>query len=102
MINWTILLSVIAVCLTAVFGYAIFRRNTKTDDKAEASQMTTVVVSLETIKDGVKEIKLDMSNFKCELREQRDSQIRIEESLKGAWKRIEALDDRKGKVSQYE
>jgi peptidoglycan hydrolase CwlO-like protein len=98
-IEVTILLSVIAVCLSAIFGYAIFRRNAKTDDKAEASQMTTVIVSLESIKDGIKEIKLDMSNVKDEVREQRDNQIRIEESLKSAWKRIEILEERKGKVN---
>jgi hypothetical protein len=90
-IEVSILLSVMTVCLTAVFGYAIFRRNTKSDDQAEASQMTTVIVSLESIKDGIKEIKLDMSNVKDEVREQRDNQIRIEESLKGAWKQIEAM-----------
>lgn len=98
-IEVTILLSVIAVCLSGIFGFAIYRRNTKTDDKAEASQMTTVIVSLESIKDGIKEIKLDMSNVKDEVREQRDNQIRIEESLKSAWKRIEILEERKGKVS---
>jgi hypothetical protein len=94
-IEVTILLSVISVCLTAFFGYAIFRRNAKSDDKAEASQMTTVIVSLESIKDGIKEIKLDMSNVKNEVREQRDNQIRLEESVKGAWKRIEIIEGKR-------
>lgn len=94
-IEVTILLSVISVCLSAIFGYAIFRRNSKTDDRAEATQMTQVIVGLEGIKDLVKEIKVDMSNMKDDIRSEMEHRIRMEESLKSAWKRIEIIEGKK-------
>lgn len=91
-IEVTILLSVISVCLTAFFGFSLYMRNKKADVKADVGEITTVTVSLENIKDLLKEIKLDMSNVKDDVRSEMELRIRLEESLKNAWERIKALE----------
>ena len=95
-IEVTILLSVVSVCFTALFGFAIYMRNKKSDTKQDTAEMTTVIIGLESIKDLVKEIKVDMSNMKDDIRSEMEHRIRLEESLKSAWKRIEVLEGKKG------
>lgn len=94
-IEVSLLISGLSVAFAIYMGITNAKRNQKADVKKDASEMTTVIVGLESIKDLIKEIKLDMSNVKEEVRDQRDNQIRIEESLKGAWKRIEILEQSK-------
>ncbi len=78
------------------FGLSNTNRNKKNDTKQDAAEMTKVIVGLESIKDLVKEIKFDMSNMKDDIRSEMEHRIRLEESLKGAWKRIEILEGKKG------
>ena len=95
-IEVALLLTGVSVAFAVYFGLSNVKRNKSQDDKKEASDLTTVIVSLESIKDGIKEIKTEISNVKDEVREQRDNQIRLEESLKSAWKRIETIEGKKG------
>lgn len=90
-IELTILLSVIGVCLTAFFGFALFMRNKKADDTAEASQSATILAELKSIKEGVTDIKKEVQDIKAEARADHDEIIKQGESLKSAWTSIKEL-----------
>lgn len=91
----SLIISFFAVCTSFVLGYATFKRNKTTDDKSEASDMTTVIVKLETINDGVREIKNDMRAIQNDVKAQSETIIRLDESVKSAWKRISFLESRR-------
>ncbi len=84
-IEVTILLSVISVSTAVYFGLKRNRRDEKTDDQKEAVAMTTVVVKLENIGDGVNEIKGEMRGLRDDVKDVRERQAKTEESLKSAW-----------------
>lgn len=90
-IEVTILLSVIGVCLTTFFGFALYMRNKKTDDKAEASQSATILAELKSIKEGVVDIKKEVQDIKAEARADHDELIKQGESLKSAWASIKEI-----------
>jgi peptidoglycan hydrolase CwlO-like protein len=86
------LISLIAV----VFGvYSVtcnLKRAAKSDDKKEASDMTTVIVKLENIGEGISEIKAEMKNVKEDIKECRERLIKVEESSKQAHKRLDCIE----------
>jgi peptidoglycan hydrolase CwlO-like protein len=98
-IEVTILLSVIAVCLTAFFGYKTYIRNKKQDDQAEAGQSATIMTELKNIQSGIADIKKEVQDIKTDIKEDHDRIIRQEEALKSAFERIKILEERKGKVN---
>jgi cell division protein FtsL len=67
------------------------KRNYKEDNQKDTSQMTMVIVKLETISNGIIEIKTEINNMKSEMKELRDKVIVNEQSLKSAWKQIDEL-----------
>lgn len=86
-IEYAILASVISL-LIAVFG---FMRTMKKDSSDDASQMTTVLVKLENIQQGINDLKTDVSSIKNDIKDL-DHRLTIEEeSLKNAWKQISLL-----------
>lgn len=95
-IEVSILLSVISVSIAAVFGFAIWKRNTKSDDKQEASQTATIITKLDGIEKGVEDIKAELRSVKAEVREDHDRITRLEESAKQAHKRIDGIERRNG------
>lgn len=90
-IELTILLSVISVSTAVYFGLKRNRREEKADDQKEAVNMTTVVIKLENISNGVNEIKGELRGVREDVRDVRERQSRSEESLKSAWNRINEL-----------
>ena len=68
------------------------KRNQRSDDKNEASQLTTVIVKLENIGTGIAEIKNEMGNVKNDAKESRERIIKVEESAKQAHKRMDACE----------
>ncbi len=73
-------------------GVSNLKRNKETDDKNEASQLTTVIVKLENIGIGVTEIKSEINNIKSETKDNRERLIKVEESTKQAHKRLDAIE----------
>lgn len=90
-IEVAILLSVVSASFAVFFGLKGMRRNQKKDDTEEASTTTTVIVKLENISAGIAEIKAEMNNLRCDLREQRERLVIVEESAKSAHKRIDEI-----------
>lgn len=91
-IEIALVISGISLAFGVYSGIANMKRNQRTDNQKDASEMTTVIVKLENISAGIAEIKSDFNGMKVEVKELRDRLIITEQSLKSAWKRIEALE----------
>lgn len=87
-----LLISGISVAFGIYAGIVNLRRNQAADTKADASQMTTVIVKLENIDTGIKEIKDEMSNVKNDVKECRERIIKVEEKTKQAHERINGIE----------
>ena len=95
-IEVALLLSFLSIFFAIFFGAISMRRNQKADDKREQSDMTTVIVKLESINADTNEIKNDIKSLTSDVRHNSENIIRIDESLKSAWKRINELANEKG------
>ena len=91
-VELSILISVVSVSFAIYAGLSNLKRNQTQDDKNSASQMTTVIVKLENIGNGIAEIKSEMSNAKEDIRENRERIVKVEESAKQSHKRIDRLE----------
>ncbi len=57
------ILSAISMLCSIYFGYCAFARNKKQDTKQEATDFTSMKVDLLYIKDGVQDLKKDMTSL---------------------------------------
>lgn len=87
-------ISALSLIVSIIVGFSAIRSRNTIDTRQEASQLTTLIVKLENIADGVNEIKADMRNVKDDVRELRDRLIKVEESTKQAHKRIDGVEHR--------
>jgi len=87
-----LVISIISVVFGIWSGVTNIKRNEKNDTKADATEMTTVIVKLENIGIGISEIKNEMVNVKNDIKESRERLIKVEESAKQAHKRLDALE----------
>lgn len=90
-IEIALLISVVSVAFSIFSAITNFSRNRKTEQKKEATEMTTVIVKLENISKGIAEIKIDNTNIKNEVKELRERIIIIEQASKQAHKRLDDL-----------
>lgn len=87
------IISVISVTFAVCSGLFSMKRNKTADDKKEATEMTTVIVKLENISKDTGEIKNDMKSVKDDVKHNTEHIIRLDESLKSAWKAINRLQE---------
>ena len=80
----TIAVSILSLLLA---GYTFLSKNSKEN----TTELTTVIVSLDNIKSGIADIKAELNSIKSSQKEDHDKLIRVEESLKSAWKQINKL-----------
>lgn len=85
------LISAVSLAFGVYLGLHSLKRYERIDTKNEASQLTTVIIKLENISAGIAEIKSEMSNVKCDIKEDRERLIIVEESTKSAHKRIDGM-----------
>ncbi len=90
-IEIALLISGVSLAFALYQGITNLKRNKAADDKQEASEMTTVIVKLENIGNGVSEIKNDLRNIRNDVKHNSDNIIRLDESLKSAWKIINSI-----------
>jgi peptidoglycan hydrolase CwlO-like protein len=81
-IEVALLISGVSVAFGIIQGLSNMRRNNKADDKNDATQLTTVIVKLENIANGVAEIKSEMTNVKADIKESRERLIKVEQQVK--------------------
>lgn len=84
-----IAVSILSLIVSAIVGFSTIKSRNSSDTKQETTQLTTLIVKLENIGDGVNEIKSDMRNMKDDVRELRDRVIKVEESTKSAHRRLD-------------
>ena len=59
--------------------------------KDNTTELTTVIVSLDSIKSGISDIKAEIAGLKTDQRDDHDRLIKVESSLKSAWKQINKI-----------
>lgn len=90
-IEIALLISGVSLAFGIYQGVSNLKRNKASDDKKEASEMTAVIVKLESIGTGVTEIKLDMKNIRADIQELRERLVVVEQSSKQAHRRIDEV-----------
>lgn len=93
-IEIALLLSFISVSFSVYSGISSLKRNKMKDDKKDASEMTTIIVKLEGIGKDTGEIRDDVKSMKEDMKNHSEQIIRLDESLKSAWKIISKLQDK--------
>jgi len=81
-IEVALLISGVSLAFGIYQGVSNLRRNNRTDDKNDATQLTTVIVKLENIGDGVNEIKADMKNVKDDMKDINIRLVKTEQQVK--------------------
>lgn len=71
--------SLVISLIIAVFN--IWRAN-KADNREDSSQLTTVIVQLESIKEDTREIKADLKDVKAELKDHSERLVKVEQEVK--------------------
>lgn len=90
-IEVALLISGVSMAFAIFQGITNLKRNKAVDDKKEASEMTTVIVKLENIGKDTSEIKNDLRNIRNDVKNNSENIVRLDESLKSAWKIINHL-----------
>lgn len=81
----------------ASFLFAVYSLISK-NSKENTSELTTVIVKLENIGSGIRDIKSEIASMKNDQKEDHERLIKVEASVTTAWKRIDemrGIDDRK-------
>ena len=91
-IDVPILISALSLLVAIIVAITSIRSRNASTDKQEASQITTLIVKLENIADGVNEIKSDIRNVKNDVQDLRDRLIIVEQSCKSAHHRLDGLE----------
>ncbi len=79
--DYKLIVSIAALLLSL---YTFIKRTASED----STQMTTVIVKLENISAGIRDIKEEINTIKTDQKADHDRLIRVEESLQQAWERI--------------
>lgn len=82
--NYTL---VISICSLLLAGYTFLSKNSKEN----TTELTTVIVKLESIGNGISDIKSELAHLKDDQKEDHDRLIKLETSLATVWKRIDEL-----------
>lgn len=91
-IEIALLISGLTMAFGIYSGMVSIKRHYKNESRKDSAQMTTVIVKLEGISEGISEIKTDLSNVKGDIKEITERLIVAEQSLKTAQERIGELE----------
>ena len=75
---------IISVLSLLLAGYSFLSRNAKEN----TSELTTVIVKLENIGNGIADIKSEIANMKNDQKEDHDRLIKVESSVSSLWKQF--------------
>jgi chromosome segregation ATPase len=93
-IEVALLISGVSVAFAIYQGITNMKRGQKADAKTEASQLTTVIVKLENIGNGITEIKSEMNNLKNDLKDDHERLIKAEEAIKTLRERLDSYEQK--------
>ena len=80
------IISGISLLVSLALAYRLFR----SDTKGETGEITTVIVKLESIQEGISDIKKDLNRTKDDVQKDHDEIIRMQENQKQLWKIVNA------------
>lgn len=84
-------ISIASVTFSILFGIANMKRNMKTDNEKEATQIATVIVKLDAISNDVSSIKAEMARTNGEVRALMERVVVVEQSAKSLHKRVDDM-----------
>jgi len=93
-IEVALLISGITMAFGIYSGMIAIKRYYKNDSRKESEQMTTVIVKLEGISDGIGEIKTELSRVKDDIKRLTERLIIAEQSVKSAHKRLNEISEK--------
>ena len=91
-----ILLSVLSIGIAAAVAVTNIRRNARHDDQQQATELTTLLVKIENINNGINEIKSDVRNMRNDIQDVRERLVMVEQSVKSAHHRLDSLEGKEG------
>lgn len=94
-IEVALLISGVSLAFGIYSGIANMKRNHRVDTKQDTAELTTVIVKLENIGNGITEIKSELSNVKNDIKEDRERIIRLEEAVTHVGTRLNTLENNK-------
>lgn len=87
------LLSLIVAATMCIINLTNLKRSRSHDTRQEAIELTTLLVKLENISNGVNEIKSNMRDMENDNKELRDRLIVVEQQAKSAHRRLDAMEE---------
>ena len=86
-----IMITYIPIYISAVSLLLAIYTYLSKSNKDNTTELTTVIVKLENIGNGISDIKSEIASLKNDQKDDHDRLIRVEESLASAWKRINEI-----------
>ncbi len=87
-----ILISGLSLLVAVIVAVSTIGNRNAVTNRESASQITTLIVKLENIADGVNEIKTDMRSMKTDVQELRERLIRVEQKTTEAHHRLDVME----------
>lgn len=84
-------ISIASVTFSILFGIANMKRNMKSDNEKDATQIATVIVKLDAIGGDVSSIKAEMARTNGEVRALMERVVVVEQSTKSLHKRVDDI-----------
>lgn len=81
-IEVAVVISLISLIFAIVSEVSGMKRNARTDDRKDASELTTVIVKLENIGNDIKEIKTDLRDVKADIQVHAEKIVKMEQQIK--------------------
>lgn len=91
-IDLPILFSGVSLIVAIIVAISNIKSRNAEDNRESAAQITTLIVKLENISEGINEIKSDMRNMKNDVQDLRDRVIRVEQKTDNAHHRLDILE----------
>ena len=77
--------------ITLIFSIYVYLT---TNNKNNTTELTTVIVKLENIGNGIADIKAEINSMKTEQKEDHDRLIKLESSVTTLWKRMDEIKEK--------
>lgn len=91
-IEIALLISIVSVCLSAVFGFAGYKRNNNTDVETQARRDAVIEVKLDQISANVNELKERFNKFENRVNEFDKRLAVVERKVDKAHERMDRLE----------
>lgn len=77
-----LVISFVSLAFGIISSVSTIKRNARTDDRKDASELTTVIVKLENIGNDIKEIKTDLRDVKQDIQHHAEKLVELEQQVK--------------------